>query len=837
MRKDRILAVLFGLLLVTTSSAQQIERHPLQKVLTTLEQRYRVTFTYADMHIEGVFVAMPSRKFGLKESLLYLHESTGLTFHQLNDRYIAISKEVTEQLTICGVVMSADTRQTVSGATIRSGSSFSISDERGYFHLSDISKDDTLHIRFLGYKAIGVPVKDLLDQPCRQITIEPEFTTLEEISVSDFITEGIDKRTDGALMMDTETLGLLPGLSEPDVLQAIQTLPGIQSIDESISDINVRGGTNDQNLVLWDGIRMFQSGHFFGLISAFSPYLTRKVVLTKNGTGAYFGDGVSSTIDIRTDDRLTRTFSGGAGFNMINSDLFGNIPVSDKISMQVSSRRSVADFLQTPTYRQYFERAFRDTDVTDSSGVGTLLEKGEKFYFYDASVKVLCMPSNKDKLAISFLKIFNDIEYQENALLNNVIESRTSGLKQGNIASGVTHSRLWNDKVRTSVQLYLSSYELWAVNYDLLNNQTLIQRNSILDTGVKADTRISCTDNFSVFTGYQFAETGVTNRDEINNPVFRRSTKNVVRQHAAFAEGDLTADRTNIRFGVRSHYFPTFDKTIIEPRLSFNQTFFQHFTFEVLGEMKNQTISQVIDLQSDFLGVEKRRWILSNDNNVPIIRSKQISAGIYFRRNGLLISAESYYKFVQGIITSSQGFQNQFQFIRSTGNYESVGMDFFTTKKFDRFTTLFSYTISRSTFQFRQLIPPIFPSNLDVRHRVTVNCGYRARNLEVSAGMNWHSGAPTTLPVENNEIVNNAVNYNPPNSARLDDYLRIDFSARYHLNVSAEIRFQTGVSVWNIFNRENTFSRYFIINESKQLASFRQSSLGITPNIFFRMEF
>jgi hypothetical protein len=257
----------------------------------------------------------------------------------------------------------------------------------------------------------------------------------------------------------------------------------------------------------------------------------------------------------------------------------------------------------------------------------------------------------------------------------------------------------------------------------------------------------------------------------------------VVRTHAAFLEGNFSFKRTNLRMGVRGSYFPKFDKIVVEPRLSFNQNIFEDFFLEILGEMKNQTITQIIDLQTDFLGVEKRRWVLSNDNDIPIIRSEQLSAGIYYKKGNLLISAETY-KLVRGIITSSQAFQNQFQFIRSKGNYETIGIDFLTSKKFDRFTAWLSYSNARSTFEFALLIPPSFPNNLDIRHRATFGCSYQTGNLELSSGVNWHTGKPFTAPVEMNEIVNNTINYDAPNTSRLDDYLRIDLSVRYRFAIS-----------------------------------------------------
>ena len=832
----RFLTALFALFFSITGIAQDNEKQSLQKILKVLELRHDITFTYVDDNIEGIFITLPSEKFNLTEALHYLQQNTGLLFQQLNERYVTINKAKAGSQDICGIITYSDTGETVAGASIQAGKKFSISNENGYFHLKDVS-EDSIHIRFIGYKTIDIPVNEFPGEPCKKISLQPQFTTLQEIFVSDFITGGIDKKVDGSFVINAETLGMLPGLTEPDVLQTIQTLPGIQSINETISDINVRGGTNDQNLILWDGIRMYHSGHFFGLISAYNPYLTEKVTLIKNGSSSALGDGVSSTIDIRTDDQLTENFSAGAGINMINGDVFVKIPLSEKASLQVSTRRSVADVMQTPAYKQYFRRAFRDTDVTNSIHIDTLIERREKFYFYDTSLKLLYNITSKDKLRLSFLNVFNDIEYQENALINNIIESRTSGLEQHNLGSGISYSRLWNEKIRTSAQLYISSYSLGAINFDLKNDQRLIQENKVLDTGLKVDTRVSLTNNIDLFSGYQFFEVGVTNLEDINNPPFRRLIKKVVRSHAAFSEGNFTFNHTNMSLGVRGNYFPNFGKLIIEPRFSINQNFLEYFFFEILGEMKHQSITQIIDLQSDFLGVEKRRWVLSNDDDIPIIRSKQVSAGIYYKKNNLLISVEGYYKLVTGIITSSQGFQNQFQFIRSNGNYETIGVDFLMSKKFDQFRTWFSYSNAESVLEFNQLIPSFFPNNLDIRHRATFGCSYQTNNLELSTGLNWHSGKPFTEPVKMNEIVNNKINYNVPNSSRLDDYLRIDISAKYRFRISNRVKGQVGASIWNILNRQNILNRYFNINDNNQLKSVQQFSLGITPNVNFRINF
>ena len=181
--------------------------------------------------------------------------------------------------------------------------------------------------------------------------------------IANFISQGIEKNAEGVYTIDAEILEILPGLTDPDVLHTIQYLPGIISIDETVSDINVRGGTNDQNLVLWNGIRMYQSGHFFGLISAFNPYITNRVSLTKNGSSSFLGDAVSSTLSIETDRQVKQKVSGSAGINMINADANVNIPLFKKSTLQISARRSIADLIETPTYKSYFDRVFRNTEV------------------------------------------------------------------------------------------------------------------------------------------------------------------------------------------------------------------------------------------------------------------------------------------------------------------------------------------------------------------------------------------------------------------------------------------------------------------------------------------
>ena len=669
---------------------------------------------------------------------------------------------------------------------------------------------------------------------------EKAIEILPEVVISNYLTSGIIKDNSGSVEIKPKSFGILPGLIEPDVLQMVQALPGVLSVDETVSNINVRGGTNDQNLLLWDGIKMYQSGHFFGLISAYNPYLTESVNVYKNGTSAKYGDGISSIIDMKLSNELDDKFNAGAGFNLINVDGFAKIPISKKMELQVSSRRSVNDLIITPTYDQYFKRVFQDSDLDNNQNNTNSISKNERFYFYDVSTKLLYNISKKDKLRFNFLNIYNNLNYEEQSRINDVNEVLNSQLTQRNLAAGISYSRDWTSKLNTAAQLYVSNYGLDATNFDVTNNQRLIQENKVYDSALKLDANYTVNSNLKLTGGYQFFETGISNLEDVNDPEYRSYVKEVIRSNSFFLEGQLLSNsaNTNLRFGTRLNYFQKFDKFLFEPRLSFNQRFLNHFRFELLGEFKSQTTSQIIDLQNDFLGVENRRWVLANNTTIPIIKSKQVSAGIHYNQNKLLISLETFIKEVKGITTRSQGFQNQYQFVNAIGDYKVKGIDFLINKQFSTFSTWLSYSYAKNDYNFDELNNgEDFPNNFDIRHAATFAGTYTVNNFKLALGLNWHSGKPNTLPSEIQDGTNNDIEYNAPNSERLKDYVRTDFSTTYTFELSPKATAIVGASIWNLFNQKNVINTYYTLDTENNINTVENLSLGITPNISLRVHF
>jgi len=445
-RRSSIIAVWASLLLLLLCTlpcfAQESTSKELKVYLTELEQQYSIKFSYVDSDIEDVQIAIPSTS-NLEQILEALQVQTQLKIEKLNERYYSLVKTTTVE--ICGKVLDNFADNTIPGATIEVlGSEVAvITDMYGKFTLPRIPRNATLKVRYLGYITKYITVESLIAaQDCPEILLAQNYEKLDEVIVYEFLTSGIVKENDASITLNTNALGILPGLIEPDVLQSIQALPGIKSIDETVSDINVRGGTNDQNLILWNGIKMYQSGHFFGLISAFNPYLTDNVSVYKNGTPSRYGDGVSSVISMRTKNEIEDYFKGGAGFNLISGDVYGQFPITDQLAFQFSARRSVTDFLNTPTYDNFTARAFQDSEVTNqqNQSVDQDFDQETNFFFYDISGKFLYDITEDHKLRLSFMGIDNDLLFTETDTAAN--ETTQSLIDQTNISIGLQSEKM-----------------------------------------------------------------------------------------------------------------------------------------------------------------------------------------------------------------------------------------------------------------------------------------------------------------------------------------------------------------------------------------------------------
>lgn len=842
----RICILFFCFAFVLTGSAQDKSKAiALKSILQSIEKQHQIYFNYIEQEITTFKIVPPKKQLSLKDKIQYLENKTKLSFENIDNKFINVYQKTVALKPICGFVYSKEDNLPLENSNVQFvDGAFTTTDKNGYFEIQK-GKSTLLIIHYLGFSTKKIPFPYPENEQCLKIYLEPEIAALEIVEANHFLTSGISKGSNGTFIIKPKKFGLLPGLIEPDVLQTMQQIPGINSADESVSSINVRGGTHDQNLFLWNGIRMYQTGHFFGLISAFNPNLAHTISISKNGSSAFYGESVSSVVNISSMPSQFEENSFSAGVNMIAADVYSKFNLNKKGFLEIAARRSLTDLVKTPTYADYFDKAFQNTNITNFSNTqNTAYSSDDKFNFYDISLKYFQKIGQKDQLALDLITISDQLKVFQLKNTTAIAASESNILYQKNYGGNLSWKRNWNAKNVSTLNVYSSSYELDAENNKSLNNQDIKQENHVLDSGIKLENNHIITSKLTLNNGYQYNEIGITNLDQVSSPSFYRKTKDVLRTHALVAEGKFsdTLSRIHINAGVRLNYIEKFNKYILEPRLQFNYGLTKGLNLELLGELKSQNSLQVIDLQKDYLGIEKRRWIMANDASIPIQRSKQASINLSFTKNNWFLSLENFYKKVNGINSSSQGFQNQLEFEKINGNYEVMGAEILVQKKINRFLSWISYTYNNNTYAFTGIAQHRFSNNFELDHVVSWAGIYEHEHLKIALGSKWYSGRPETTPSSN--IINTSnpsnptIDYNSPNNKKLDPFFQVNFSTTYKWKAAKGIQYKLGCSILNVLNRKNEISEYYRISStSNSIEDVKIYSLRRTPNLSFRITF
>ena len=345
-----LLATLVGL----TLTAQQLpivleaESRTLESVLQEVEENNGYLFSYSAADISGILISDSFSANSIETFLNQLLISTSLEYEVADKKYIILSKSSEEPknntnsneppLTLlCGQVLDSICQTSLIGANviIKNSNRGTSADLEGRFKFkTKLANNDTLIISYVGYEEKAFPASQFINPNCPVIELN-NYELSACIVVSEYLTDGIKFQNDGAYTeIQPNKITALPGQSEPDVLNTIKFLPGISSPDGSASNICIRGGTPDQNLILWEDIPIYHSAHYFGMISAFNPYIMNAVKVYRGGFGANYGGRISGLIDLKSEDNYNQLPTFGAGVNFLNGYTNGNLKfLQDRVSI------------------------------------------------------------------------------------------------------------------------------------------------------------------------------------------------------------------------------------------------------------------------------------------------------------------------------------------------------------------------------------------------------------------------------------------------------------------------------------------------------------------------
>lgn len=869
------------LLLTTFVFSQQplsidYQETSLKQVLLDLEEKTNLSFSYAEEAIANKRITLVSTDITEARLLSELIAQTGLTFEKVSETQIIISLPSTK-MDVCGYLFDGETNTSLPYATIivTGTSKGTTTDENGFFQIEDIEQQGTLLVQYVGFADQIVNASGHGTDNCRNIYLQPQAQSLQEVVILGYLTKGVDKNSDGSFTLKNSALGILPGLVEPDVFQSIQLIPGITSLDESASGIQIRGGSPDQNLIYFDGIKLYNTGHFFGMISAINPYVVESAKIYKGGANPEYGDRISGVIDITSDTQVPVTTNGGAGINGTHADAFLKASLGKNVGLILSGRRSYTDVeaLQTPTFNALANKVFQNTKIV-TGPTGEVIEDddddddaseilgGEDFFFYDGNAKLIIQPSKNDNIAISGLFTNNDLDFIARDD-EDLTEDRLSVENQG--ASFAWQGTKFGN-LHHSVKGYYTNFDSDYSNLvteELEVEEENLRRNMVEDYGVDVNLMYDFLPLHAIKLGYQYSHTDVffqlfrdeagdtdidpDDDDDIPLPSetrdFNEVRQNINQANAVYAEYLYRPKNKGlVSLGVRGSHYSLVDDFFIEPRLNVEYPLSSTVRIKSTAEKRYQPISQLVEFEDTQLRLENNIWTLSDGGDIPILESTQFSGGFLLNVDGWTLDIDGYVKKIQGLTSFTNGFTNAAEQL-SQGESDIVGVDVLLRKKLGDYRIWLGYTFNDVEYNFDELQNTPFPGNNDITHNFRIANTFEVKNWELSLGWTYRTGMPFT-PVDGFSGITGDIAFGAINSERLPNYHRLDASAIYKFGISSNGTFRGtfGVSFQNIYARQIPISVFYRVDQNlntggDELNRIEQLSLGFMPNATFRLFF
>lgn len=852
-------------------SAQQsyefpaFEARPLKELIQFLEARHDLVFSYRDQNVDTQYITIAAQYQSIENYIHLLFEQTNLQAAFINDRYILLSKRrgaKQNTVSLCGYIKDKNSNQPLPFANIlvKNKGLGVTSSEDGRFELPTILPGDTLIISYVGYQKLQVIYTGKKTKDCLTYHLDIQQLDMPPVIVTVYLTDGILQDAHGQkIIIKPSKLSVYPGSVEPDIMTSIQMLPGILSVDETASGIHIRNGTPDQNLVLYDGIPVYHTGHFFGMISAFNPYIVDEVNVYRSGMSSEFGGRVSGVIDIKGDNSIPDKLQVGAGLNMTHGHINAQIPLWKKSGLTLSMRRSFTDFLPTPTFINYAEKVFQGTKFDGDNIPGTNLEADDQFYFSDFNFKWVWSPG-KNKFGIDFFSGFNQLNYSTEIPAYMAFSKDKVQLE--NIGFSMYWSRQWNKNFSSEIKFTNSAFGyFYKISYALLNQPAneLISaslNNDINDGGINWVNIWQVKDNHRLKFGYQNTDNELgLQLEELNLDTFTIS-KQIFRHelHTLFGEYHISlADLVELDLGVRYQRQPLIKNDYFEPRVSLTARISPSTKLKLSTSKQFQFVSQLVIFDLDNLDFANQIWIASDvsDENVmiPVIESNQWTGGLLYAKNDWKIDVEAYVKELAGISSFSNSFNNTGQPF-TTGNSRIRGIDLLIKRTFNtHYKSWLSFTLSEAVYEFPALNKNVFPASHDQRRTLKWVHLFDYDPWEFALGWQYGSGLPFTnalgierQPTPDSTRLIPVINYESQNNSRLPPYHRLDASVNYKFKHKDHFSGFVGLSLINIYNQKNILGRQFFIEEinpdinEPELLMINELGLRFTPNLVVRIQ-
>ncbi len=730
-------------------------------------------------------------------------------------------------VTISGHITDKASGETLIGASVQSGETGAVTNSYGFYTLT-VPKGGqvTLEYSYIGYSGVSLTIG-----PRRDTTVNIALkanATLKEAVVTGQRESGITATRMSAIEIPMNMIQNTPVLfGEADILKTIQLMPGVQSGAEGFSGIYVRGGGPDENLLLLDGISLYNAEHMLGLFSVFQPEAVKKVTLYKGSFPARYGGRTSSIIDVRTNDGNARETHGSVGIGLISDKFHLEGPVIKGKTAYSISARGMHTFL--------FDGLFKAARIPAN------------YFFYDLNGKISHKFGDKDRLFLNAyygrdVFYYKDHEDQRITGAADAADDKTD-IRWGNLMTAARWNHVFNGRLFSNATLAFTDYRMRMGykstesidHYQYKYQYKFDYRSGIKDITAKIDFDYTPAPSHVIRFGGEYVnhtyipETYTTVEKEnekgrmVTDTTYTDNNGGNLKGHefSIYIEDDLKIGNSlTVNPGIHMAVFLTEGKAYLspEPRISARVNLGKGASVKAAYSRMAQYVHL---LSSAHITLPIDLWVPITRNVRPVT-SDQLSLGAYYDGPaGWEFSVEGYWKLMDNILEYKDGVA----FIANSQSWEdnvvmgqgrAYGIELFIQKTTGRTTGWLGYTLAKSDRIFSNGLinnGERYPYRYDRRHNISLVVNQElGKKWNLSATWTFATGGTTTIPERETVAMMPDGKFIQIDYAPHRNNYRLPPSHRLNLGIDYHKTGKRGESVWNfgIYNAYNRMNPNFV---------------------------
>ncbi|MFN5876745.1 MAG: TonB-dependent receptor, partial [Ignavibacteria bacterium] len=575
--------------------------------------------------------------------------------------YVSSQALQSSAASVNGFVEDSITKETLVGATAKiKGTKFgAYTNKSGYFTIGSIPAGSyTLVVSAVGYQTREVQLTFQAGKPQKlRVQLQQAITKGDAVVVTAEREEDKRQISISRVNIPMEQLSQIRIGGEADVFRTLQMLPGVLTSSQISSGLFIRGGSPDQNLVLLDGMTVYNPTHLFGFISAFNNDAIKDVDLVKGGFPAEFGGRMSAVLNITQKDGNRDHVEGLVGLGLISSRFSLQGPMGNG-SFFVGGRRTYLDLV---------------TGLFPEDPQSPL----PSFNFYDVNVKLTQNLGDDDKVSASGFLTRDNLTFSQPGL--------DFGVRIGNRATAARWSHVYSPELFSIVNVSASRYDNGFTGDN--SGLKFDVNNSIIDYTIKSEFEWFTAENFTVKSGYegsiynftytQIFEQSLAGNDKQVDTNELNIWDNV---HAAFAQFNWNVtDLLSLQGGLRANYWTKSDRMLFDPRLAARWQVLDGVAVKAAWGVYHQYLRLASSPDFSFFDT----W-LPTDQSAPTGRAEHYIAAVETKPwEGYDLNVDVYYKTLQNINELQQGNRRSIAVsdIFYFGNGHTYGAEVFLQKK------------------------------------------------------------------------------------------------------------------------------------------------------------